>query len=188
LKDGEKAKSHAEVCNCGAKNLHEYIEYHFLDLDEPSRRKYERVMGTWKPTEEEIKFVQQVKEKDSPDQEEFLKEETAVCVYTELYSTFRQLGMLHVAIRVALETILRFPDDPASYQNLADGLWAIGLKQETKQLLQQAVERFPGDGELIAFLKDVEDDLDNDQPDGGEFLTLLLIVAAVSAHKKLRKK
>lgn len=81
---------------------------------------------------------------------------------------------------------MKFPDDPASYQNLADGLWAIGLKNETREILQQAVERFPDDSELLAFLRDVEDDMD--EPNGGEILGLLLIVVAVSAHKKLGKK
>jgi len=47
-------------------------------------------------------------------------------------------------------------------------------------------ERFPDEGELIAFLKDVQDDL-NDL-NRGEILGLVLIVVAVSAHKKLKRK
>jgi hypothetical protein len=44
----EKAKRHAQICNCGAKTLHEYIENHFKDQDEVKKRWLERVMGTWK--------------------------------------------------------------------------------------------------------------------------------------------
>jgi hypothetical protein len=84
------------------------------------------------------------------------------------------------------ETLLRFPDDPASYRNLADAFWTVGWKHETREILQQAVERFPDDSELLSFLRNVEDDLND--PNGGEILGLLLIVVAVSAHKKLRKK
>ncbi|HVP78283.1 MAG TPA: hypothetical protein VMV04_10335, partial [Thermodesulfobacteriota bacterium] len=43
----ERAKAHAEICNCGAKTLHEYIENHFKDQDEVKRRWLERVMGPW---------------------------------------------------------------------------------------------------------------------------------------------
>ena len=128
------------------------------------------------PAEEDLDFLHE------------LRKDTRICIYTEAYAALRESGMLQDAIRVALITLMKFPNDPEPFQNFADALWAIGLKQETKRILQLAVERFPGDRELIAFLEDVEDDLDNDPPNGGELLTLLLVVVAVSAHKKFGKK
>jgi hypothetical protein len=47
-------------------------------------------------------------------------------------------------------------------------------------------ERFPDEGELTAFLKDVEDDLND--PNRGETFGLILIVVAVSAYKKFKRK
>ncbi len=117
----------------------------------------------------------------------FLWEDIAIRIYTELYSTYRQHGLIQTAIKIALETLLRFPNDPASYQNLADGLWASGLKNETREILQQAVERFPDDYELLAFLRDVEHDMDD--PDGGETFHLFsLMLLTVLMHKTFKKK
>ena len=47
-------------------------------------------------------------------------------------------------------------------------------------------ERFPDEGKLMAFLKDVEDDLNDLNRD--EILGSILIVVAVSAYKKLKKE
>jgi hypothetical protein len=42
------------------------------------------------------------------------------------------------------------------------------------------------DHELREFLEELENDLDNDPPDGGELLGLLLLIAVI--RKKLSKK
>ena len=128
-----------------------------------------------------------IEEIDENNEDEFLWEDIEFSILTELYSTYKQHGLIQLATKIALETFLRFPNDPASYQNLADGLWASGLKNETRQILQRAVELFPDDSELLAFLKDVEDDMFD--PEGGEtppLLALILLTALI--RKKFGKK
>ncbi len=64
----------------------------------------------------------------------------------------------------------------------------MGWSKEAREVLKKGVEKFPDDEELKTFLKDVEDDLDNDPPEGGELLGLFLILVAASAHKKFKKR
>ena len=52
------------------------------------------------------------------------------------------------AMKIALGTLWRFPDDPASYQNLADAFWTMGWKNEAREILNAGVEKFPEDEEL----------------------------------------
>jgi len=47
-------------------------------------------------------------------------------------------------------------------------------------------EHFSDEGELMAFLKDVEDNLHD--PNRGETIGLALIMVATSAHKKLKEQ
>jgi hypothetical protein len=60
----------------------------------------------------------------------------------------------------------------------------MGWTGEAQKVIQKGVEKFPDDEELKKFLKDVENDLDD--PQGGEFLGLILLTALI--RKKLRRK
>jgi len=97
------------------------------------------------------------------------------------------LGMKKEAMEIALEGLTKFPnEDSVLYHNAGTTFLETGCVEEARNVVQKGVEKFPDDEELKTFLKDVENDLDD--PPGGEILGSLLIVAAVSAHKKLKKK
>ncbi len=128
-----------------------------------------------------------IEETEESNEEEFMREDTVFRIYTQLYSIYKKHGLIQQALKIGLETLFRFPNEPAAYQNLADGLWAGGLKNEAREILQRAVELFPDDSELLEFLQDVEHDMFD--PDGGETLPLLgVILLAVLIQKKVGKK
>jgi tetratricopeptide (TPR) repeat protein len=113
--------------------------------------------------------------------------ETGVCVYSGLCCAYMDLGMKKEAMEIALEGLTKFPDaDPILYHNVGATFFELGWVGEAKDVLQKGVEKFPDDHELREFLEELENDLDNDPPDGGELLGLLLLIAVI--RKKLSKK
>jgi predicted Zn-dependent protease len=99
------------------------------------------------------------------------------------------LAMKEEAVEISLDGLKRFPnEDSVLYHNAGAAFLAMGWVNQCIEILKKGVHKFPDDSELKEFLKNVENDLDNDPPDGGELLSLLLIAVAISAHKKLKKK
>ncbi len=119
--------------------------------------------------------------------ERFPSVDAGVSIYTGLCSSYLDLGMKKEAMEIALEGLTKFPDeDPILYHNVGVTFYEMGWIGEAKDVLQKGIQKFPDDAELKAFLKDVEDDFDNDPSDGGELLGLILLIAVI--QKKLRKK
>ena len=88
-------------------------------------------------------------------------------------------------MRIGVEGITEFPyEDPILYHNVGAAFYEVGLKHESLEALRRGIEIFPDDKELKKFLNDLEDDLDD--PQGGEFLGLILLTAIM--QKKLRRK
>lgn len=113
--------------------------------------------------------------------------ETGISVYTGLCSTFLALQMKEESVRFAVEGLLKFPDEDSTlYHNAGATFYEMGWAEEALKVLQNGVEKFPNDHELRDFLKELENDIDSDPPDGGELLALILLIAVI--HKKLRKK
>jgi tetratricopeptide (TPR) repeat protein len=119
--------------------------------------------------------------------ERFPTVDAGVSIYSGLCCAYMDLGMKKEAMEVALEGLKTFPDeDPTLYHNVGATFYEMGWKQEATEILKKGVEKFPDDAELKAFLKDVEDDLND--PDGDikpRFLGLLLLALL---HKRLKKK
>jgi lipopolysaccharide biosynthesis regulator YciM len=195
LIEEERAKRHAEICICGAKNLHEYIEYHFRDLDEPSRRKYERVMrtcrpedhvryGKWflemmgEPTEAELRRARDIFEKRKNDISE---------IYDGLYSAYQEMGLRNEAMELVLQGLKEFPDVPHLYELLGRAFFERKWVNEAKEILEQGLRKFPSDEGIKELLQEVEDDLDD--PQGGEKLPIFgLILLMTLIRRKLRRK
>lgn len=196
MTEEEKAKKHAEICNCGSRTLHEYIENHFKDLDKPSRRKYERVMGTWKsedyaeysrwfiemisePAEEELRCAKDILEKRKNDISE---------IYDGIYSVFQEIGLRNEAMEFVLDGLRGFPEVPHLYELVGHAFLERGWVNDAKDVLEQGLEKFPSDESINELLQKVRDNIDD--PPGGEPLGLFLIAVAVSVHRKLylRKK
>jgi len=137
-------------------------------------------------SEKEIGFAEEIREDDIPSQEEFARNDIALCLYTQLYAIYRGFGILPAAMKIALETLLRFPNEPEPYQNLGDAFWAMSWKNEAREIVSAGVEKFPEDEELRTFLRDIEDDIDNGPSTGGETLLLGLILLGLIIRRKFR--
>jgi tetratricopeptide (TPR) repeat protein len=113
--------------------------------------------------------------------------EVGVCVYTGLCSSYLELDMKKEAVEIALEGLNKFADaDPMLFHNAGAAFVNMGWYKEAKEVLQKGVEKFPGDEELKKFLNDVEED--DNPPEEGDILGLVLVVTAVLAHRKFGKR
>lgn len=81
------------------------------------------------------------------------------------------------AVNIASDGVKRFPDiHPLLYRNLAAGFLAMGWRDEARKAIEKGLEKFPGDQDLLALLKHLDDGPDDGKRDS--LLPLTLFVRA----------
>lgn len=108
-------------------------------------------------------------------------------IYDGLYCAYLGMNLWDESLEAALMGLKEFSEMPRFYELVGHAYMERNWLGDAKDILETGIRKFPADEGIKELLQKVEDRID-DPPEGGELLTLLLIVAAVSAHKKLRKK
>ena len=107
-------------------------------------------------------------------------------IYDGLYCVYRGMSLWSESLEIALRGLQEFPEAPRFYELVGHAYMERKWLGDAKDIIEKGLKKFPDDEGLKELLEKVGDETDD--PHGGEILGLLLIVAAVSAHKKLRKK
>ena len=88
----------------------------------------------------------------------------------------------------ALEGLTKFPDeDPGLYGNMGELYFEMGWVNESRDILNEGLKRFPNDEGIKEMLAKVDDEPDD--PDGGNKPTLSgLILLIALLYKKFGKR
>jgi Flp pilus assembly protein TadD len=108
-------------------------------------------------------------------------------VFDGLYCAYTEMNLLNESLEVALRGLQEFPEIPRFYELVGHAYMGRNWFNDSKDIIEIGLKKFPDDEGLKELLEKVGDKID-DPPDGGELLGLLLIVTALLAHKKFKRR